>query len=220
MAADDAVYEVVSIWTTPVATTDYTANDQSDGAGNDLTSDVGISVTKTSEVMIITVTNNHATSDMYLTLLKARGQPLKLDNPVLVFAEDATSQAKYGKRQFSVPAELVRDTVEGADHVNWLLSIYKDPRPQLDITVIGNVDDAHMTQVLARDISDSIIIDADGSNTDLGITGQNMFIESIRGLIDQNHVSSRVFSCSTLDTVSHFWGLNRSELAISTGLHY
>ncbi len=219
LADDAAVYSTVSVWTTPASSTDYTANAQADGGGADMTSDVGIAVTKTGEVMIITVTNNHATDTMYLTLLKARGQPLKLDNPVLVFAEDATSQAKYGKRQFKVPAELVRDTVEGKDYVEELLSVYKDPRPLVTITVYGNTNDDHMRAMLMRSVSDRISIVATANSTDLGIS-QDMFIESIRRSVTQNHLSTVVYSCSSVATVAKAWVLGTGILGSTTGLYY
>lgn len=214
-----ATYELVSVWTTPVATTDYTANAQADGLGSDLTSDVGIAVTKTGLSMIITVTNNHATDDMFLTLLKARGAPLNLDNPVLVFAQDLTSQGKFGRRQFPVPAELVRDTVEGKDHVDWLLSVYADPRPQLDITVIGNKDADHLSTVLRRDISDLVTIEASAASTDLGIN-TDFFIESMRHTVVPGTYHTVVYSCSSLEIIFGFWALDKGKLATTSALHY
>lgn len=215
----DAAYDLVSPWTTLVATTDYTANSQTDGLGTDLTGSIGVAVSKFVTAMSITLTNNHATSTAYITLLRARGQPVNLDNPILVLAQDAASQGKYGIRQFPVPAELVRDSTEGQDHVRALLEIYKDPRPQVDVTINANRDATHLSHVLRRAVSDKINIEALTADVDLGIdTG--FFMESMHHVVDKNEFHNVTWSNSSIEATSPWWIMDTSELGATTGLFY
>lgn len=59
----------------PVATTDYTANTQSNGSGTDKTAQIAVTVTDFGDTCKIVVQNNDASS-VYLTKLQLRGQAL------------------------------------------------------------------------------------------------------------------------------------------------
>lgn len=220
-AADEDVITGVNAWTTPVATTDYTANSLADGTGTDLTASIGVAVTKLANRMEINLTNNHASLPAFITFLQARGTPITRRNPVLVLAQDATSIGKYGRRIWPIPAELVRDSQEGEDWVNWLLSQYKDPRPVLSVTIWANRDATHLSHVLRRKVSDRITIVASGSNTQLGIN-QDFFIETVHHTIDQNHLHWVTWECSGIPGSGGFpfWTLGVGQLGITTGLHY
>lgn len=210
----------VDAWTTPVATTDYVANSAADGSGSNLTSSIALgTVTKLGTRMVIPLTNNHATLTAYMTLLQARGTPITRRNPVLVYAEDIPSQVLYNRRIWTVPAEMVRDTLEGKDHVDWLLSIYKDPRPTLTVMINGNRDATHLSHVLRRRVSDRIIIEAESSRTGLGIN-QTFFIESQRHVLIPGRFHQVIWECSGLPDTFPFWTVGTGDLGTTTALHY
>jgi hypothetical protein len=217
VAASDAI--AVEAWTTPVATTDYTANSASDGSGTDLTSDMGIAVTKFATLMKIAVTNNGSVAAS-LTLLKARGTPVTIDDPVKVTAEDATSQAKYGERTFPLVDHFIPDTEEGQQWADFNLSIYKAEIPVLRIGVPANVDAAHLAEVLDRDISDRVRITATSVGTGLGID-EDFFIESAKHIVTEKLRTHEVaWELSPASGYSGFWILGTSKLTSESVLAY
>ena len=214
-AATDAV--AVDAWTTPVASTDYTANTASGGSGTDVTSDIAVAVTKSAQTMAITLTNNGSTV-AYITLLQARGTPVTANDPVRVVAEDTSSQSTYGQRSFRPREQFVPDTQEGQGWADFNLSIYKDPIPIVQITVHANRDHAHMEQVLTRDISDRITLIATG-RAGLGIN-QDFFIESELHEVSEARVHRVTWRLSPASGYSNFWILGTSKLDTETVLAY
>lgn len=93
------LFENRTVWgqslTTPIATTDYTANSQEDGGGSDLTGDITVVITSTfNESAKLTITNGGG-SGAYITLLKLRGDAI--DSPNRTILEDdnsGTAQAR------------------------------------------------------------------------------------------------------------------------------
>ena len=207
----------VDAWTTPVATTDVTANSQADGMGSDLTASIGIAVSKFANDMKITLTNNHATLPAYITLLQARGTPVTASDPAKVRSEDATSQAAYGLRTYPNPAEFVPSVAEGQNWADLHKSIYKDPLPGLKVTLYGNLSDAQMVECLTRQISDRVSVVADG-DAGLGIN-EDFFVEAIEHRITGgNHFTT--FTLSPAERYSDFWVLGVSLLGQQTRLVY
>ena len=136
-STSDRTAVAVNAWTTPVSTTDYTANTAANGGGTDRTSSVGISVEKLGHSMKITMTNNHATDVIYITKNEARGTAVTEDDPVMLRDEDSTSKTDYGEREFTSLAEFIPDSAEADDWCRHNLGIYKDPQPVLDLTMHG-----------------------------------------------------------------------------------
>ena len=213
----DAV--AVDAWTTPAMTTDYLANSAADGSGTNLSSDIAVAVTKTSSTMKITLTNNNATVDAFMTKLQARGTPVTEDNPVRVEAEDSTSKSTYGERDYPNPAKFLPDTDEGQDWCRFQLAVYKDPLPLLAIRVNGNRDDNHLVEVLARDISDRITVV--GQNAAGLSINEDFYIESVRGRIDQGGLlHEATYELSQATAASDWLVLGTSTLGTSTRLAY
>ena len=208
----------VDAWTTPVATTDYTANSASDGSGTNLTSDIGIAVTKFSNAMKITLTNNHASLNAFITALKARGTPVTADDPVRIRSEDSASQTKFGERTYPTPGEFIPDSGEAQDWCDFSLSIYKDPIPILAMRVIGNRDTTNLEEVLTRDIGDRITLVADGL-AGLGIN-EDFFIESMDHVVEANRVHEVTWELSPATAYSGFWVVGSSKLGTETRLAY
>lgn len=169
----------VDAWTTPAATTDYTANTAADGSGTDLTGSITVSVSKLGNSMKISLTNTHATSTAYLTLLQARGTPITADDPVRIVSEDSTSQTRYGKRTWPNPAPFIPTTEEADSATRFVLSVYKDPIPVLTLTIPASRNSTHLREVLARDVSDRITVTANNATgTNLGVN-TDFFVEGI-----------------------------------------
>lgn len=208
----------VDAWATPAPNTDYKANSSADGTGSDLTADMSLAAERFATAMKITLTNNHATAIARITLLKARGTPVTAEDPVTIAAEDTDSQDKYGKRTWPAPGEFIPSTVEGQDHVDFLLSIYKDPLPIIALTFVASVSDGLLSEALDRAVSDRITIVATGSQTELGIN-EDFFIESIAHRI-QPGLQVTTFECSPASGFGGFWVLGTSKLGSTAKLAY
>lgn len=210
----------VDAWTTPVASTDYTANAQADGLGADLTADVGIAVSKFANEMLMTFTNNGAAT-AYLTLVRARGTAVFKNDLIRREVEDATSQTAYGVRTFPLAGKFYPTTTHAQSFVEYTLSRYKDPLPILALTFQADQSSAHMTQALARDISDRITVKADAttaSGAQLGID-REFFIESVahRYSLAGHWVTYQV--SNAFGGSAGYWVLETSTLEESTRLN-
>ena len=206
----------VDAWTTPVATTDVVANSASNGSGTNLTSSIGISATKTATRMSITLTNNHTTSTAYLTKVQARGTAVISNDPVIVTAVDATSQASYGERKYVATSDFFPSSTNAQLWCDYHNSVFGSPLAILTMSINANQSDAVQTQVLARDISDRITGVAN-NNSGLGINA-DFFIESIRHVVKRgstDHTVTYKLSPAT-GGYSQFWLLGTGKLGTST----
>lgn len=211
----DAV--MVDAWTTPVATTDYTANSASDGSGTNLTADIGVVVTKFAKAMKIELTNNHATLTAFVTLLQARGTPVTQSDPTRIRQESTASFAKYGRRTFTNAAPWIPNSTEAANWAGFNLGIYAEPLPILSVGVLANRSSGQLTQVLTRDISDRITLVATSTDTNLG-ANQEFFIETMHHEIDQAGIHRARYAVSPASGYSGFWILGTSKLGSETKL--
>jgi len=203
----------VDAWTTPAPTTDVQVS------GADI-ADIAISAVKFANTMEITLTNNGPTTAT-VTLLQGRGDPVKRKAPVRVAQEDAASQAAYGERTYLLPGPWLPATAIARDFTGYLISRYKDPLPTLRMGIHANRDSASMTQALTRDISDRVTITADGPQTQLGITAQDFFIESITHRVSNRGTKHEVFfDLSSADGDAGYWVLGLSALGFETRLAY
>uniref|UniRef100_A0A6M3L4N5 Putative tail protein n=1 Tax=viral metagenome TaxID=1070528 RepID=A0A6M3L4N5_9ZZZZ len=207
-------------WVTPVHTTDYTVNTQTDGGGDALQASVAVAASKFSNSMKITLTNNSG-SDGFITALKGRGIPILANDPTTVSVEDATSQTAYGVRKFPRPEEAkwVPSTTEARQWCNFQLSIYKDPNPMLGITTPSTRDIHHLTAALSGDVSDRVTVVATSARTLLGIN-EDFFIEAVRHRFDKGGELRSEFLLSPAAPFSEFWVLDKGALGIGTKLGY
>lgn len=113
--------------TTPVASTDYTANTQADGGGADKTSEVGVVVTAFATSAKIVFTNNDAGA-IYMTLMKLRANIITADEYTFSEEEDTDSIATYGEREFSVKTDWLQDINSAVEHADLLIDRLSVPR--------------------------------------------------------------------------------------------
>jgi len=205
----------VNAWTTPASSTDYTANSASNGSGTNLTSSISVTQTKTANRMIMTFTNNHASSTAYLTLVQARGTAVTSNNPVAVRAIDSSSQTIYGERKYKAGTEFIPSSTEAQSWCDYQLSIYSSPVQILTLHFSANVSDANLAEALAREISDRITIVANNDSA-LGINA-DFFIESVNHVISEGKIHNVVWKLSpATGGYSAFWVLGTGKVGTST----
>ncbi len=208
----------VDAWTTPAATTDYLANTASDLTGTNLTASIGIAVSKFSESMKVTFTNDHATLSTYLPFIQGRGTAVTVSDPIRVRGTDSTSETAYGERTFKAQTRFFPDSAGAQSWCDHSLSIYKDPIPIITLRVNANISEEMRAQVFARDISDLITLTATG-NANLGISAP-FFIEGERHTIGPGGEHWTEWILSPAAGYSNFWVLDVSKLGTETVLAY
>ena len=206
----------VGTWTTTAATTDMTASAAA-GSGTELTGDIGISVSKNSETMDITLTNNGSVI-AYITKLQARGTPITEDNPVTIKAENTASQTAFGKRTWPSKTKYIPTSQEAQDWADFNLGIYKDPAATMKLSFIANRDQTALDEMITRDLSQRITVRANG-NANLGIN-TDFFVEAISHNISANRVHKVEYLISDAVQFSDFWILGTSTLGTNTRLSY
>jgi hypothetical protein len=207
----------VALWTTTAATTDMLANTAADGSGTNVTASIGISVSKSSETMEMTLTNN-TSATAYVTKLQARGTAITADDPASIKQEDSTSQTAFGKRTWPSRTKFIPDTGEALDWADYNLSIYKDPTAVLQLSYWANRDTNAINEMLDRDISERVTVVADNT-ADLSIN-RDFFIEAVTHQISANRLHKVTYLLSDALQFSDFWVLNTSALGTSTRLAY
>jgi hypothetical protein len=182
-----------------------------------MTSDIGIGVSKSSETMEITLTNNGSVP-AYVTKLQARGTAVTADDPAEIKVEDATSQTAYGKRTWPSKTKYIPTTTEALDWANYNIGLYKDPTAVLKLTYVANRDQNALDEMLDRDISDRVTVVAENT-ADLAIN-QDFFIEAVKHQIGADRTHRVTYLLSDAAQFSDFWVLNTSALNTSTRLAY
>jgi hypothetical protein len=182
-----------------------------------MTSDVGISVSKSSETMEITLTNNGSVP-AYITKLQARGTGITADDPATIKVEDATSQTDFGKRTWPSKTPWIPTTLEALDWADYNIGIFKDPTAVLKLSYWANRDTNSLNEMLDRDISERVTVVAE-NNADLSVD-QDFFIEAVSHQISANRLHKVTYLLSDAAEFSDSWVLNTSALGTSTRLAY
>ncbi len=176
LLAESTAYDVVDSIRIPVATTDYTANSESDGSGFNMTSDLTVTLPLTNDFQgkgtVVRVANNHSTDTAYVTLLKLRADASYQDFESTIYqTEDATSQGDHGERSRQINCVYI-DTYATAKAVaDERLARKKDRKTRLSLT-LPNGDQNNLMQIVHRVLSDRITV----VYSDMGIN-QDFFIE-------------------------------------------
>jgi len=152
--------------------TDYAANSQANGLGDDETANIAITTTKFAKTIKLEITNN-ALHSVYITLLRVRGTWYDDQTKVTRKAEDTTSQTAYQKRTLEIGGKYMTSADTAQTLCDYALAKYKDPKAELTMTIM-NQDATTLTQILSREISDRITV----VNTKLGING-DYFIDHL-----------------------------------------
>ena len=203
----------VDAWVTPVATTDYSANTEADGSGEDKTADIAITTSKFAQAILLKVKNN-ASVTVYLTLLKARGTYYDDKTTLSRKAEDTTSQTTYQKRTFTLDGKFLTDADKAQAFCDYALSKYKDPRPLVTLTLV-NKDTTNLTQILERKVSDRITV----ACTEMGMD-RDFFIDQVQHDVTEGGKLHRATWILADASGEAFWSLDYSKLNTETKVGY
>ncbi len=113
--------------TTPVATTDYTANSAEDGSGTNLTANISIALTSYATTQKLVITNTGGTN-AYLTLMQLRGTSIISDDYTYYETSDTDSIALYKQRELSVKTNWLQSINDAEDYGNTIVSLLAEPK--------------------------------------------------------------------------------------------
>jgi hypothetical protein len=196
----------------PVATTDYTMNTASDGAGTDLTSSMTVVADYGPNGVRLTLTNG-ATDAAYVTKMQCRGKGVYDFRTVVLRAQNDAAIASDGVNALNIDMVYQEDASIGQSMADALLSGYGD----LDGTRVRQVsflpDAAGMPAGLwTKDISDRVAV----SETVTGATGE-YYINGVKHAYQNGTLPRITWWLAPAEPVS-FWVLGTSTLGDNTML--
>lgn len=135
---DDPVTQVdVPTYILTATTSLYTTNKISDGSGDTVNSNFGLSATLFSTSYKMTFTNTNA-FDVYITTLEIFGKPAKVVKQIYVRQTDAVSIAKYDERPLTIENDYFNTEADATSKAIILLSDNSTYQNQFVMTVKGN----------------------------------------------------------------------------------
>lgn len=180
--------------TAPVATTDYTANDNSNGSGADRTGNFTFSSTNFATSCKLIPTNSGGAA--YITLLKLRGNVITADKYTFAQDSDSTSISNYGERELIIQNDWLQDVNTATDQATLFLGRFKDPRFYPRVKLKRSNIGAQCTP----DLFDLVT---------LGFSSRDISAEMRVGYIEQ---SWNISDPNVLDTIMYF----EPNLAVSS----
>lgn len=206
---------------TPVASTDYVANSQSDGSGSDLTAFVTLTVNFGGNGARVLI-ENASSSAAWITLLQLRGRGIYDYQNVVLEAEDEDAQANVGTT-ISLDMPYQDNVTLGGEIAYWVLNLYKDAETlaQSATVFIPRSDESLASRVLSREISDRIEIVEQMTGFVESPTGGH-FIQGVNLAIDPRDNLSITWGLAPANR-QQFWLLGvpgRSELGETTVLGF
>jgi hypothetical protein len=202
----------------PVATTDYTVNDMADGSGFNYTSSPHFSLdTSIEATRAIFTLENTATGPLFVTLLRIRGKPIRVWDPITVEESDSTSQAAYEVRAAVLDLPMQADEVFGQSYAEYLVGRFKDPFLAVDQVVIRGQETVGNVNVFSLELMDKVVVNEAQS-------GADMLQHWIRGV--EYDITGRTFEVTLyLERADdrQYWLLGQQgygELGVSTRLGF
>lgn len=125
--------------TTPVEDTDYEANTQADGGGTDKSAYISIDITKYSTESFLEVTNTDSV-DVYLTLMKLRGDALAAPNRFVCTSQDTTSIADYGKQSLRIDNKWIQEQEVAQAHADSVKMEFAGIRRTINVQLEHQID--------------------------------------------------------------------------------
>lgn len=186
--------------------------------------DLDVTVVKYAKSMSIMLTNitddgiHGPPRDAELTTLQARGTAVNFADKTVVQVQNAASQAKYGIRRYAAAGEWLPNANEAEYYADGIAHRHGEPVPIITRSSNARRSATHLTELLERDVSDRITVDADASP--FGLTG-DFYIESISEKVQLGGGSHEItFVASSAAGDDDWWRIGISGLGIDNALGF
>ncbi|NPV67601.1 MAG: hypothetical protein HPY64_10690 [Anaerolineae bacterium] len=151
----------------PVAGTDYSANDQRDGSGQDCTAAVTVAVEAGAGSARLTFYNSHPAAVYVLPGARLRGIAIRDRGRITAAAEDGASILRYGRRVRRLDLPLLGQPDAAASLARHLVNEGSAPRGLVaTVTVHGETNAALLDAILGLTIGDAIRLADPGNGHD------------------------------------------------------
>lgn len=145
-----------------VSGTDYAGNSQVDGLGSNLSASLSVTLEPFASTAKITITNNHATSTIYLVngsgqpFLQVRGKGIYDRGPQTY---EKASTASYGTRPFPIDLDYQSNASIAQSYADYVHAQFSDLSSRVEsLTFVANESGDFMTQALDREPGDVITV--------------------------------------------------------------
>ena len=160
---------------TPASTTDYTANAAADGGSTDLVASLGVAATYGGTSASVLLTNNHASSALFITKLELRGIGIYDEQKTIHEQEDTTSQTSYGQNTFKYDASYQMSPTVGDSFARHFLAVYQEAQQSAEsVTILANKTAALLLAALTREPGDRL-----GLTETMSAISEGYFIQSV-----------------------------------------
>lgn len=122
--------------TTPVATTDYTANIDSGGSGLSITAYMDVTFTPYATEAKIEITNTYS-YNMYVTLFKIRGTLAAETSKIISVSENTASITAYGKRSLKIETRWIQDTQDIINRAKYAEVMHSSSKKIVLVRIVG-----------------------------------------------------------------------------------
>lgn len=199
-----------------VATTDYTFNTQADGLGTDVTANVDVTTTFTSNAVVFGITNNY-TAIVYATKLQARGIGLYAQERTIL--ED-TDPASTDDNPLSFEMPYQADVTTAQEVAQYLRHVYGQKRKRVGAIplMLTPWDEDRALLLARRDISDRFSF----TETMSGLASAQFFINAVDFRLAADGTVWLYWTPAIADSTK-FWHLGQvgfSELGQTTTLGF
>ena len=188
--AESQAYQVVDSIRAPTANTDYTANSQPDGFGDNLTASVTVSLPHAASYQgrgtVVRVANGHASATAYVTFLRLRAdRTYQALEPTSYRAENAASQAAHGLREGTVDCRFIDNYEAARTGAEARRAERGNPRARL-VLILPNGSPDNLAQLVHRTLGDRVRVVSSSPTIagDFFIEGMELKVVARTGLME------------------------------------
>lgn len=124
----------LSTLSTPVATTNWTANSARDGSGSNVTASVDITLTNFTDTVKVNIDNTSG-NVAYLQTLVLEGEPAVVEKVIEEVAEDSASQLEYGVLPLVIENDFITSSTWAGEYAQNIVDNYLPTREEFIIAI-------------------------------------------------------------------------------------
>lgn len=155
----------------------FSANSNSSGNGEDMSSDVQVLLMEIGASAAIIEIRNRSDAKVFLTQLDLYGTPLSTEHPLILTSEDMMSKTLYGIQSLQLDVPVVTDIDEAQGIAEW--ELLRRGTPQGTMRELQTSTRSHPSETLSLTLFDRIkIIESQtGHNADYNIVSEAHIID-------------------------------------------
>ena len=124
----------LSTLSTPVATTNWTANSVRDGSGSNVTASVAVTLTNFIDSIKVSI-NNTSGNIAYLQTLLLEGEPAVVEKVIEEVAEDTASQEEYGVLPLVIENDFITDADWASNYAQNIIDNFVPTREEFNLII-------------------------------------------------------------------------------------